>query len=45
MYVTFLTDRRNYGAYEMKTARKVPAASLVDDAGGGSVAVGVQQLV
>lgn len=43
--VAFLTDRRNDGAHEVKAAGKIPAASLVDDSGGGSVAVGVQKLV
>lgn len=41
----FLTDRRNYGAHEVKATRKIPAAPLVDDAGGGSVPIGVQKLV
>jgi len=39
--VMFLTDRRNYGAHEVKATRKIPAASLIDDADGRSVAVGV----
>lgn len=42
---TYLTDRRNYGADKVKATGKVPAASLVNDAGSGSVAVCVQQLV
>lgn len=41
----YLTDRGDDGADKVKATGKIPAASLVDDAGGGSVAVGVQELV
>lgn len=44
-YGVFLTYRRNDGAYKVKATGKIPAASLVDNAGGGCVAVSVQELV
>lgn len=43
--MNFLTDHRNDGADEVKAARKIPSAALVDDARRRSVSVSVQQFV